>query len=68
MHIEHGDAEFGVPHAEFSFSLVQYFLIVFPFLPFRLVMDSLCYAIEHWKYVVCIFIFNLQGVIVERIA
>ena len=68
MHIEHGDVEFGVSHAEFSFSLVQYFLCMFPFLPFRLVMDILCCAIECKKYVVCFFIFNLQGVIVERLA
>ena len=43
--MSHGDAEFGVYPAGFSFALVLYFLTMLPFHPLGMVMDTLCHCV-----------------------
>lgn len=59
--IRHGNSEFA--QLVFGLALVQYFLTVFPFLPFGMVMDILC----HCRLEVCdlLFHFDFTGVIVR---
>ena len=47
--IRHGDAEYGVCLLVFGLALAQYFLTMFPFLPFGIIMYFLChYMLEKY--------------------
>ena len=63
--VRHGDAEFGICPTGLAF--IQYLLaIMLPSLHFRMVM-CISHAIVCWKYVICFFIFILQGFRIKRL-